>query len=73
MTGENYPAVAPKVKFNSKIVIPSVDQNNGNVTNKFPMFAKWNANYTMENVLVGLKKEMIENKGVKQPPDGQMY
>jgi len=37
------------------------------------MFVKWNPSYTMENVLVGLKKEMIENKSAKQPADGAMY
>ena len=36
--GENYPAIAPKIKFNSKINIPCVNQSNGEVTNKFKMF-----------------------------------
>ena len=73
-TGETYPAQQPTVYFNSKINIPSVNQSTGQVDpKKFPMFVKWNPAYTMENVLVGLKKEMIENKSAKQPPEGSMY
>jgi ubiquitin-conjugating enzyme E2 variant len=72
-TGEKYPAVAPTVKFNSKINIPSVEQTNGNVTGKFPLFAKWSPSYTMETILCELKKEMIANKGAAQPADGTMF
>ena len=68
----DYPAKQMTVKFNSKVNLPCVDSN-GNVTNKFSMFANWNPNSTMETVLIGLKKEMITNKSLKQPADGDMY
>ena len=71
--GENYPAVAPKVKFTSKANLPSVNQATGDVTNKFPLFANWKGEYTLEKVLVGLKNEMIANKKLPQPADGDMY
>jgi hypothetical protein len=37
------------------------------------MFKNWDANYTMEKVLIGLKNEMIANKKAAQPADGDMY
>ena len=72
--GPNYPAVAPTVRFNSKINIPSVNQNNGTVeTSKFGLFSKWNPETTMEKILIGLKQEMIANRKNTQPQDGDMY
>jgi ubiquitin-conjugating enzyme E2 variant len=58
--GDSYPMVPCVIKFNSKINIPCVNQNNGVVeVNKFHMFKNWDPNYTMEKVLIGLKNEMI--------------
>ena len=65
--GDNYPRDKPEVRFNSKINIPSVNQQNGTVTNSFPLFAKWNWETTMEKILIGLKQEMISNKKLPQP------
>lgn len=62
------------MKFNSKINIPSVNQNNGTVeVNKFSLFKNWNRETTMEKALIGLKNEMIANKNLAQPADGDMY
>lgn len=38
----------------------------------FPMLADWRREYTMEDVLVQLKKEMssTQNRKLVQPPDG---
>jgi ubiquitin-conjugating enzyme E2 variant len=72
--GDNYPAQACTIKFNSKVNLPCVNQNNGTVEpNKFHMFKNWNSSYTMEKVLIGLKNEMIANKKLPQPADGDMY
>ena len=70
---ENYPEQAPKVKFNTKINLPSVNQNTGEVTNKFSMFSNWKHEYTMEKILIGIKSEMIANKKSPQPADGEMF
>ena len=70
---DNYPASAPTLKFNSKVNLPCVNQANGMVTNKFKMFNPWNASYTLETLLIGLKNEMIANKKLAQPADGEMY
>ena len=71
--GDNYPASPPTIKFNSKINIPCVNQSNGQVTTSFKMFNPWNPSYTLETVLIGLKNEMIANKKLAQPADGEMY
>ena len=68
--GENYPEVAPTVKFNSKCNIPSVNQSTGEVN-----MGKvgWTADSSMEKLLIKLKNEMIANKKSPQPADGEMY
>lgn len=73
-TGDQYPAVQPKVRFTSKINLPSVNSSNGTVEpSKFPMFKNWNQEYTMEAILVGLKNEMIANRRLGQPADGEFF
>jgi ubiquitin-conjugating enzyme E2 variant len=72
--GQNYPNAAPIFQFNSKINLPCVNQSNGMVDpNKFHMFFNWNSSYTLEKILIGLKNEMISNKKLAQPADGDMY
>lgn len=72
--GDNYPHTAPKVKFLTKINIPSVNQQTGEVmTAKFPTFAQWKPEYCMEKVLVDLKNEMIQNRRNPQPGPEETY
>lgn len=62
------------VKFNSKINIPSVNQSNGSLDpSKFGLLKNWNRETTMEKILIGVKNEMIANKNLNQPADGDMY
>ena len=70
---ENYPEVPPIVKFGSKVNLPSVNQSTGAVEKRFAMFSNWNSAYTIEKVLIGLKNEMIANKKLAQPADGEMF
>jgi ubiquitin-protein ligase len=37
------------------------------------MFKNWNPAYTMEKILIGIKNEMVNNKKLAQPADGDMY
>lgn len=39
------------------------------------MLADWQREYTMEDVLIQLKKEMMspQNRKLTQPPDGNVY
>ena len=55
------------MRFTSKINLPSVNQQNGLVEAKFPMFANWSQHTTMEKILTGLKNEMVANKKLPQP------
>ena len=72
--GPQYPAVPMAVKFTSKINIPSVNQQNGQLEpSKFPLFKNWNSETTIEKMLVAVKNEMISNKNLNQPADGDMY
>jgi len=62
------------MKFTSKINIPSVNQQNGTLEpSKFPLLKNWNRETTIEKMLVGIKNEMIANKNLNQPADGDMY
>ena len=71
---ENYPSMPPKIVFNSKVNLPCVNQNNGTVEKtKFHMFSNWNPAYTIEKILIGIKNEMINNKNLAQPADGDMF
>jgi len=40
-----------------------------------PMLANWRRQYTMEDILVELKKEMASpaNRKLQQPPEGSTY
>jgi hypothetical protein len=61
--------------------LPSVNQANGKVLymifqvepTKFPLLANWKNTTTIENILVGLKNEMIANKKLAQPGEGTTY
>ena len=69
-----YPNSPPEIKFNSKINLPCVNQSNGQVDkSKFNMFKNWQKKYTLEDCLLGLKQEMINNKKLNQPQDGDMF
>lgn len=71
---ESYPEHPPTVKFNSKLNLPCVNQTNGVVEkNKFHMFSNWNPAYTLEKILIGIKNEMVNNKKLPQPADGDMF
>ena len=72
--GPNYPTQPPEVHFQSKVNLPCVNPANGKVEpSKFHVFASWKGDYDMEKTLIGLKNEMIANKSVNQPADGDMY
>ena len=72
--GPNYPMQPPEVSFTSKVNLPCVNQQNGRVEpHKFAVFANWKSDYDMEKTLIGLKNEMIANKKLPQPADGEFY
>lgn len=72
----NYPDQPPKVWFKNRINLSCVDQKDGRVDpHKFAMLGNWKRDYTLENVLTELRREMssASNRKLPQPPEGTMY
>ncbi|KAK6363659.1 E2 ubiquitin-conjugating protein mms2 [Orbilia blumenaviensis] len=73
---EHYPDVPPTVRFVSRINLPCVDPDNGKVDpTKLQCLGNWKREYTMETVLVELRRFMASgnNKKLPQPPEGTTY
>ncbi|ODV77838.1 UBC-like protein [Suhomyces tanzawaensis NRRL Y-17324] len=72
---ENYPDKPPKVQFVSKINLPCVDSQGHVVVDKFDTLKNWKRSYTMETVLLELRKSMASsaNKKLAQPTEGTTY
>lgn len=74
--GDSYPDKPPTVKFLSKINLPCVNQSNGIIdAKKLPILNFWKRNYSMETLLLELRKEMSApaNRKLPQPPEGSAY
>lgn len=72
---ENYPDKPPKVQFISKINLPCVDSSGNVVVSEFDTLKNWKRSYTMETVLLELRKSMAlpNNKKLPQPEEGSTY
>ncbi|XP_051144827.1 ubiquitin-conjugating enzyme E2 variant 1A-like [Andrographis paniculata] len=71
--GKDYPDNPPTVRFQSQINMTCINRETGAVQpNLFPMLADWQREYTMEDILMQLKKEMMspQNRKLAQPPEG---
>lgn len=74
--GENYPREPPQVRFITKINMDCVNQGSGQIEpRKFRILSNWNQSYTMETILVELRKEMNSsaNKKLRQPSEGETF
>ncbi|CCE73275.1 Piso0_000306 [Millerozyma farinosa CBS 7064] len=73
--GEEYPTKPPEVKFISKINLPCVDEQGNVVPSAFDTLKNWKRTYTMETILLELRKSMASsaNKKLVQPPEGRTY
>lgn len=73
--GNEYPEVAPVVKFISRVNLPCVREDGSIDLSKFDTLNHWKRSYTIEHILVDLRKEMAkpENKKLKQPEEGSTY
>jgi ubiquitin-protein ligase len=73
---ESYPAVPPKVRFVSKIIMNCVDPNSGEIIyHKVPATKNWNRNMGIEQILISLRAEMasMENRRTRQPQEGLTF
>ena len=73
---ESYPAVPPRVRFVSRIVMNCVDRHTGEiVSNRVPATKNWNRNAGIEQVLISLRAEMASdaNRRTRQPQEGLTF
>ncbi|KAL7772010.1 hypothetical protein CFE70_001963 [Pyrenophora teres f. teres 0-1] len=74
--GPDYPDTPPEIKFTSKINLPCVNPQNGKVdASKLPCLAQWKRDFTMETILIELRRYMAlpQNKKLPQPPEGTTF
>ena len=72
---ESYPNTPPKVKFVSKVNLPCVNQNNGEIIpGSLDILKKWNRDCTLESYLNAIRQDMEKNlTKYKQPPEGAKF
>lgn len=74
--GEDYPSNPPKIKFVNKVNMPGINQTTGWVDNNaFNHLKNWSKNYTIQDALNGIRKEMEGSnfKKLPQPQEGSVF
>lgn len=74
--GKDYPDKPPQVRFISKINLPCVDKSNGTViSNNFKTLSNWSRSYSIEIILLDLRKLMADphNKKLPQPKESETF
>ena len=72
--GDNYPKSPPNIKFNTKINLPFVKQNDGTInSNLWPILKNWTEKTKLQDILQALKQEMVRHAKLSQPPEGSEY
>ncbi|URE22454.1 Ubiquitin-conjugating enzyme [Musa troglodytarum] len=73
---KDYPDKPPSVRFHSRINLTCVSHETGVVEAKrFDKLTNWQREYTIEDILSQLKKEMAapHNRKLVQPPEGTFF
>jgi ubiquitin-conjugating enzyme E2 variant len=76
IVGQNYPQEPPQITFISKINLAGVNQKNGAIDNQyFSVLKNWTKNYTLQDALKGIRKEMESSsfKKLSQPEEGSVF
>ncbi|KAG0166712.1 E2 ubiquitin-conjugating protein mms2 [Apophysomyces sp. BC1034] len=73
--GDHYPDAPPVVRFVSRINLPSVNPQSGVVEpHRLPCLAQWRRGYTLETVLLELRREMATlGRKLPQPLEGTTF
>jgi len=73
--GPDYPDLPPTVQFASRINLPCVKAEGRVDSELLPCLKDWKREYTMETVLLELRRYMgsAANKKTPQPPEGSTY
>ncbi|CAG7851737.1 Ubiquitin-conjugating enzyme spm2 AltName: Full=Ubiquitin-conjugating enzyme variant MMS2 homolog; Short=UEV MMS2 [Serendipita indica DSM 11827] len=74
--GDQYPDAPPVVEFISRVNVPFVNQTNGRVDpTRLGVLANWNRNYSLETLLVEIRRELAsaQNRKLPQPPEGSVF
>ncbi|WWC73021.1 uncharacterized protein I206_106986 [Kwoniella pini CBS 10737] len=73
--GDRYPDMPPLVKFESKITLPCVDQQGFVNFSRIPSISNWKRDFTLETVLVELRRDMASpsNRKTPQPAEGTEF
>ncbi len=75
LCGPDYPAVPPRVKFQTKLNFPFIAPSGDLLPDKLPNRLQWDRTSRIEKLLVEVKKAMCtqQYKKLPQPPDGTTY
>lgn len=74
--GDKYPQYPPQIHFLTQIHLPCVHAQTGEVMPAaFPPLTSWRSEYTMESLLVELRRTMAApaNRKLPQPNEGATY
>ncbi|EAS36283.1 ubiquitin-conjugating enzyme [Coccidioides immitis RS] len=74
--GDDYPDAPPLIQFVSRINLPCVDPRSGKVDpSRLPCLAEWKREFTMETILLELRRYMAlpQHKKLPQPPEGATF
>jgi ubiquitin-conjugating enzyme E2 variant len=71
----NYPDKGPKIRFQSRINMSCVLPDGTVDPSRFPVLGQWRREYTLETILLELRREMASshNRKLPQPPEGTTY
>lgn len=72
---DSYPQSPPIIKFITRINLPCVGPSGLVDPSRLSILSSWKHNYTLETVLVELRREMAkpENRKLAQPNEGDEY